>query len=80
MSLVQISDYRTLYACEPRSAWLSCAGIESELAKDWILIIELASDGRAYTSKARVTPVSDDTPPFTPLFQSWIGAPCNWQG
>ena len=77
MNLVQISDYRTLHSTAFRDVAIS---YDDPLAADELIIVELTNDGRAYINKVRVAPVDDDTPPFKPLFHSWLGDPCNWKG
>ena len=74
--LATIADYRTLITTDHASAILSCA--DYLIACDELLIIELTSNHRATIHKARIA--LTDTAPFKPLFQSWLGKPCNWNG
>lgn len=76
MKLASISDYRTLFTTDDTSATLISA--DYGLNHDEVLILELTNDNRITVHKARIA--ATDPEAFTPLFQSWLGAPCNWRG
>lgn len=73
MQLAAIADYRTLLTTDNHGA-----STDYGLDNDWIIILELTRDKRATVHKARI--VATEPAPFKPLFHSWHGEPCNWQG